>query len=233
MRAHLGPKTKIVLLNSPNNPSGVSWGEENYTTLTTELLSLRALTGRIVHIMSDEPYSKLVFKAHNLTPLFKLYDASWIVRSHSKDLGLAGDRIGYFSWSSSLHSSDLLGCLRNSARALGQVNASAFLQRLLPLVGNARVNVGEYKLRTQLFLKLFGECKISCASPAGGFFLFPKSPSPDEMKFVDALLQQGVLVVAGRGFGKPGYVRLSLTRPMEELQKAAQIFCVVYASLAT
>ena len=231
LSSSLTEKTKIVLINSPNNPSGVSWDQQTYDLLWQCLRNMREKTGRAVHVVSDEPYAKLQFSDTGIASVLKQYDASWLVRSHSKDLGLAGDRIGYFAWTRALHSPDLLGSLKNSARALGQVNASAFFQRLLPLVAEARVNVKEYQDRVNLFLKAFRKCNIPCAEPSGGFFLFPQSPQSDESVFVQELLKRGVLVVAGRGFGKNGYVRLSLTRPQEELREACRIFCEVHMSL--
>jgi aspartate aminotransferase len=227
---HLSIRTKLVILNSPNNPCGVSWSAETYAVFFDKLSQFRQKTSKKIHVLSDEPYSKLLFQPSDVAPLFNQYDATWIVRSHSKDLGLAGDRVGYFVWSSALHSQELLGSLRNAARALGQVNASAFFQRLLPLVGHAQVDVTEYQRRILLFTDLFAVHGIPCAHPAGGFFLFPQSPQPDETLFVSKLLQKGVLVVAGKGFGKPGFVRLSLTRPFAELQLAAEIFCETYVS---
>jgi aspartate aminotransferase len=225
----LSEKTKLVILNSPNNPCGVAWGHAELDTLSKRLFDFRIKDGRIVHIVSDEPYAKLIFSNTPALPkVLCSYDATWLVRSHSKDLGLAGDRIGYLVWSPSLHSSELLGSLRSSARSLGQVNASAFFQRLLPLVANAKVNVEEYQQRVEMFLSEFQKVGVSCATPAGGFFLFPKSPLAAEEPFVQQLLEEGVLVVAGKGFGKPGYVRLSLTRPRAELEQALRIFVNVY-----
>jgi aspartate aminotransferase len=143
------------------------------------------------------------------------------VRSHSKDLGLAGERIGYLAWGPQLAIPETLNALRNSARALGFVNAPALMQRLLPRVFNASVDVSQYKARVDAFVDILLEGGLECTRPRASFFVFPKSPIPDDNQFTERLVQEGVLAVPGSSFGKPGYFRCSLTQPLERVIEGA------------
>lgn len=230
LEAALTPATRLVLLNSPNNPTGVVYPRATCEALFEVLRRHRERTGRVVHVLSDEPYANLIFKSSQYVPLLPLYDALWVVRSHSKDLGLAGERIGYLAWGKALEGASTLGALRNAARSMGFVNAPALMQRLLPKVFDARVEISLYEERVNAFCDALEAEGVSCARPGGTFFVFPKAPTPDDRAFAAALLEKGVLVVPGSGFGKPGYVRCSLTRPLKEIQEAAEIYVSAFGS---
>jgi aspartate aminotransferase len=231
LEAALTPSTRLVILNSPNNPSGVVYPRATCEALFEVLRRHRERTGRVVHVLSDEPYANLIFKPSDYVPLLPLYDALWVVRSHSKDLGLAGERIGYLAWGKALEGASTLGALRNAARSMGFVNAPALMQRLLPKVFDARVDTGVYAERVRAFCDILAAGGVSCVRPGGTFFVFPKSPVLDDRAFSQALLEKGVLVVPGSGFGKPGYVRCSLSRPLEEVKEAANIYVLAYKAM--
>ena len=164
-----------------------------------------------------------MFGPGKVTPVLSVYEGTWLVRSHSKDLGLAGERIGYFAWTPYLAIDGTLAALRNSARALGFVNAPALMQRVLPHVFHASVDVAEYEKRTRDFVNLLEAAGIRCVRPGGSFFVFPRCPTVDDRAFCQKLLQDtGVLTVPGAGFGAPGYFRCSLTQSPERLRVAAQ-----------
>jgi aspartate aminotransferase len=222
----LTTKTKLVMVNSPNNPSGVVYSKETLESIAEILRRHRKKTGNIVHILSDEPYARLIFPSTIPVPsLLQLYDAVWMVRSHSKDLGLAGERIGYLVWNEFLNVPETLAACRNAARAMGFVNAPALMQRVLPLVYGIKVDISEYEKRVNLFCEILRLGGIECPKPGAGFFVFPKVPvrfKGDDKLFCSSLLKAGVLAVPGSGFGVPGSIRCSLTQNIQRVEDAAK-----------
>jgi aspartate aminotransferase len=221
LKAALSPRTRAIIVNSPNNPSGALYPESVLLEIAETLTRFHAETGRLVHLISDEPYARLLFNPSELVPILKIYPAAWLVRSHSKDLGLAGERIGYLAWGPQLALPETLNALRNSARALGFVNAPALMQRLLPRVFNASVDVLQYKQRVDAFVDILLAGGLECTRPRASFFVFPKSPMADDNAFTERLVGEGVLAVPGSSFGKPGYFRCSLTQPLERVIEGA------------
>ncbi|MBM3383263.1 MAG: pyridoxal phosphate-dependent aminotransferase [Betaproteobacteria bacterium] len=221
LKAALSPRTRAIIVNSPNNPSGALYPESVLLEIADTLNRFYSETGRLVHLISDEPYARLLFNPAELVPILKIYPAAWLVRSHSKDLGLAGERIGYLAWGPQLALPETLNALRNSARALGFVNAPALMQRLLPRVFSASVDVLQYKQRVDAFVDILLAGGLECTRPRASFFVFPRSPLGDDNAFTERLLGEGVLAVPGSSFGKPGYFRCSLTQPLERVIEGA------------
>lgn len=218
----LTARTRAVIINSPNNPSGALYPLEVLEGLVRCLEEHREKTGCVVHLISDEPYARLLYNQNDFVPVLAQYDASWLIRSHSKDLGLAGERIGYLAWGPALNRPETLNALRNSARALGFVNAPALMQRLLPKVFDASVDVSEYQRRVDAFVDILQKNHVECVRPKASFFVFPRSPIADDSLFCEQLVAAGVLAVPGSSFGKPGYFRCSLTQPIERVIEGAQ-----------
>lgn len=221
LRSALTPRTKAIIVNSPNNPSGALYPAGVLQSIAALLKAHHAETGRLVHLISDEPYARLLFNPADFVSVLPLYPAAWVVRSHSKDLGLAGERIGYLVWGPALAMPETLNALRNSARALGFVNAPALMQRLLPRVFDASVDVSQYRRRVDAFVDILQAAGIECARPRASFFVFPKSPLADDHAFTEQLVRAGVLAVPGSSFGKAGYFRCSLTQPLERVVEGA------------
>jgi aspartate aminotransferase len=223
IRSRLTPKTRMILTNSPNNPSGCVYPLEFWQELDRTLAEHQATTGRSVHVVSDEPYAHLTFEGIELPSVLGLVRNAWLVRSHSKDLGLAGERIGYIAWPSAPDDDTVLNALRAAARALGFVNAPALMQRLLPLVLRARVNTGIYEDRARIFCGILGEGGLAVERPSGTFFVLPQTPPGfSDEAFCEAAAQQGVLVVPAGAFGAPGFFRVSLTQRIELIEQAAK-----------
>lgn len=222
LRSALTDRTRAILINSPNNPSGALYPQNVIEGIADILNAHREETGRLVHMISDEPYARLLFNPKELVRVLELYPAAWLVRSHSKDLGLAGERIGYLAWGPSLALPETLNALRNSARALGFVNAPALMQRLLPRVFDATVDVSQYQKRVDAFVDILQQAGLECVRPRASFFVFPKSPIADDSAFTEALVSHGVLAVPGSSFGKPGYFRCSLTQPLDRVVEGAR-----------
>lgn len=221
LKSKITKKTKAIILNTPNNPAGVSYSEKTLIHITLLLQELKESNGQIVQLISDEPYNRVVFNQNEITRVLKLYEHSWIVRSFSKDLGLAGERIGFIAWRKELAHFEVINAFRNASRILGFVSAPRLMQRLLPLVYHARVDVDVYKKRVDAFIRILKEVNIESVHPSAGFFVFPKCPFEDDFKFCEDLISCGVLCVPGRGFGCPGYFRASLTQPQERIEEAA------------
>lgn len=218
----LTERTRVVILNSPNNPTGVVYPPALLQDMALVIERHNAKSTIKVHVISDEPYARLLFKGVTCASFLALFETGWLVRSHSKDLGLAGERIGYIAVGPRLSLPETLPALRNAARALGFVNAPALMQRLLPRVFSARVDVDEYERRVDLFIAILASGGIDCVRPGGAFFVFPRSPLANDRAFCQLLLEAGVLCVPGSGFGTPGYFRCSLTQPLEFVRTAAE-----------
>ncbi|OPY83397.1 MAG: Aspartate aminotransferase [Syntrophorhabdus sp. PtaU1.Bin153] len=218
-------KTKAILLNSPNNPTGTIYSEETLRELAS-LLYRERKTGKKICIVSDDAYKKLVYGDVPLPNIFQIYDLVIAVTSHSKDLAIPGERVGYIAISPSIEESDsLISALMFSSRALGFVNAPALFQRIVARFQNSSVNIDEYREKRDVMYNTLIDAGFECVKPTGAFYLFPKSPVPDELQFVRTLQnEEHILVVPGRGFGKEGYFRVAYCVPMKKIVGAIEGF---------
>lgn len=218
-------KTKIILLNSPNNPTGTVYSEETLRELASLLYKERK-AGRKICIVSDDAYKKLVYGDVPLPNIFQIYDLVIAVTSHSKDLAIPGERIGYIAISPSIEEADsLISALMFSSRALGFVNAPALFQRIIGNFQNNSVNIDAYREKRDVMYNTLMNAGFECVKPTGAFYLFPKSPIPDELQFVRILQnEERILVVPGRGFGKEGYFRIAYCVPMKKIVGAVEGF---------
>jgi aspartate aminotransferase len=218
-------KTKAILLNSPNNPTGAVYTEESIKGLI-RLLNTKRAQGQDIYIICDDAYKKLVYDGFRLPNLFGLYDLVYAVTSHSKDLALPGERIGYVAISPRVPDYELMvSGLMISMRTLGFVNAPALFQRIAGKFQRASVNIGEYAKKRDVLYEILMEAGFECVKPMGAFYMFPKSPIPDELEFIRTLQQEErIMVVPGRGFGRKGYFRIAYCVPMETIQKSREGF---------
>ncbi len=217
----LTSKTKAVLINSPNNPTGAIYSEESLKQLA-ELLYAERRNGRDIYIVADEAYRKIVYSESTLPDLFNIYDYVISVTSHSKDLALPGERIGYVAISPRINDAPLLvSGLMIAIRALGFVNAPALFQRVVAKFQENSVSIADYEKKRDVMYGTLIEAGFECVKPQGAFYLFPKSPLQDEVEFVMRLQQEErILLVPGRGFGREGYFRIAYCVPMEAILKA-------------
>lgn len=206
----LNAKTKAIIINSPNNPSGRVYDEKSLTLLGKMLSKHRKSTGRTVYLLSDEPYSKLVYNDIKVPSIFRAHADSILITSHSKDLSLPGERIGFLAVNPQMENwKEAVDGLTFCNRILGFVNAPALMQRILPHLDGVTVNIGEYRRKRDLLCNGLAQAGYSFSKPEGAFYLFIKSPIPDDVLFVKSLLQENILAVPGVGFGTPGYFRLA------------------------
>ncbi len=213
--AALTPRTRAVMLNSPNNPTGALYSAESLAELNA------ALAGRDVLVLSDEPYRALVYDGRQAPETPPLIERCVIADSFSKSLALPGERIGYLALSPRIAEwAALRDACTFSNRVLGFVNATALWQLVVAEAGEAKVDVAAYQAKRDLLCEALKRCGYELTPPAGAFYVFPKTPIPDDVAFVKSLLKEGILAVPGAGFGRPGYFRLSLTVPYDMIQRS-------------
>jgi len=210
----LNEKTKAVIINSPNNPTGVVYSREELKQLAKILKKHSDKSGRPVYLISDDPYKKITFDGVEATNILELYENSIYITSHSKDIALPGERIGFVAVHPKCEDADnLMAGLIFSNRVLGFVNAPALIQRVLKNVQGVTVNVEQYRKKRDFLYAELVRIGYEVVKPQGAFYFFPKSPIEDEVEFVIKLAENKVLVVPGRGFGCPGYFRISYCLP--------------------
>ena len=206
----LGERTKAIIINSPNNPSGRVYDAASMERLGKILAAHSKKTGKTVYLLSDEPYSKLVYDGVKVPSVFQAYPESLLITSHSKDLSLPGERIGFIAANPRMENlKETVDGLTFCNRILGFVNAPALMQRILPYLEGVSVNVAEYRRKRDLLCQGLLSAGYKFTKPEGAFYLFIKSPIPDDVLFVQTLLQENILGVPGTGFGAPGYFRLA------------------------
>ncbi|MBL7124919.1 MAG: pyridoxal phosphate-dependent aminotransferase [Dehalococcoidales bacterium] len=231
VEAAIGVKTKAVLINSPNNPTGVIYSEDFIHQLGELLSKKEAQYGTQIFLISDEPYRKIIYDGCKYPQVWSHYRQSIVVTSHSKDLALPGERIGYVAVHPDCsHREELVAGLIYCNRTL-YTNAPALMQHVVRHLQSVTVSVAEYQRKRDFLYDHLNEMGYSVVKPEGAFYMFPKSPLEDEVAFVRELQQWRVLTVPGRGFGSPGYFRISycihdrtLEGSLAGFAKAAQRF---------
>jgi len=206
----IGPMTKAVLINSPNNPTGVVYSKETLDGIGRLLTEKGRELGRTIYLVSDEPYAKIVYDGITVPAVFNSYRNSIMVTSHSKDLALPGERIGYIAIHPEIESPGLLmDGLIFSNRVLGFVNAPALMQRIVASLQKESVNIDEYREKRDILFNHLTSLGFEMIKPQGAFYLFPKSPVPDDVEFIGMAQKYNLLLVPGSGFGLPGYFRIA------------------------
>lgn len=221
----INPKTRAILLNSPNNPTGAVYSEKSISDLVT-LLNRKRSEGQDIYLVADDAYRKLVYDDIQLPNLFRAYDLTCSINSHSKDLALPGERIGYLAISPHLPDADMLiSGLMITQRTLGFVNAPALFQRIVSKFQRTSVEIAEYQRKRDVLYNALVQGGFECVKPRGAFYMFPRSPVADELKFIRSLQQdERIMVVPGRGFGKRGYFRIAYCVPMATIEKSIDGF---------
>lgn len=210
IEAAISPKTRAVLVNSPNNPSGQIYPADQLNGLANLLRAKSAEFGRPVFLLSDEPYRFLTYDGVEVPPILPLYEYTVVMGSFSKSLSLAGERIGYILPNPAMDGVDkLLAGLILCNRILGFVNAPVIGQMIVAGALSEGVDVSIYDDRRQAMASILDDVGIAYTMPKGAFYFFPKAPGGDDMAFVNRLLGENILAVPGRGFGCPGYFRLT------------------------
>ena len=210
IREAISERTRAIIINSPNNPSGAIYPEEDLSSLCSLLYQKQDEYGTEIFIISDEPYRRLIYDGLTYPQVFPHYDNTIIVNSHAKDLGLPGERIGYIAVHPSYgYKEELVDGFIFCTRTLGFVNAPALMQHVVKTLQGLTVDIAEYQGKRDYLYNSLTDLGYSVIKPQGAFYLFPKSPLDDDVLFVDALQEWNVLTVPGKGFGTPGHFRIS------------------------
>ncbi|WP_305042757.1 pyridoxal phosphate-dependent aminotransferase [Geoalkalibacter sp.] len=208
--AAIGPRTRALILNSPNNPTGVIYPRETLAALGRMLEEKEKELGRQIYVISDEPYARLSYDGKQVPAIFACIRNAVIATSHSKDLALPGERIGYLAANPLMREVELFmeGAVFCN-RVLGFVNAPALMQLLVAGLQRASVDITEYQHKRDVLYAHLSKLGFEMVKPDGGFYLFPKSPLADDVEFVKTAQRHNLLLVPGSGFGAPGFFRIA------------------------
>ena len=220
-RDSITPVTRGVLINSPNNPTGVLYSSDVLENLCEIIRQKEKEYGTEIYLVSDEPYRRIIFDQLEYPHIFDHHQRSIVATSHSKDLALPGERIGYIA----IHpecpdKEEIIDGMVFCNRTLGFVNAPALAQHLVASLQSVTVDVSLYERKRDVLYSELIEMGYSVVRPQGAFYMFPKAPIEDDVEFVDKLKEERVLAVPGTGFGLPGYFRLSYCLNDETIEGA-------------
>ncbi len=210
IEAAITKKTKAILINSPNNPTGTIYSEADLKGLGLLLEDMSRRHGHAIYLVSDEPYRKIVYDGVEVPSVFNIYGETMAVTSFSKDLSLPGERIGYVAVHPDLSDkAAVLDGLTLCNRILGYVNAPAFIQRAVSHLLETSVDIDQYRKKRDILWENLVSFGYEVDKPQGSFYLFPRSPIEDDVTFVSALQEENILTVPGTGFAGPGYFRIA------------------------
>ncbi len=214
-------KTRAVLINSPNNPTGVVYGAAEIAALGEMLEKASRRLGRRIYLVSDEPYRKIVYDGVKVPSVLAAYPHSVVVSSYSKDLSLAGERLGFVAVNPAAEdAATLVEVIVLANRILGYVNAPSLIQLAVARIQGESVDPHIYQRRRDRLYGALSGMGYQVVKPQGAFYLFPRSPLADDVKFVGLLKEERVLVVPGSGFGGPGHFRISYAVPEATIEKS-------------
>lgn len=225
IRANINEKTAAVMINSPNNPTGVIFDEENIKALADMLRQMSEKLGRTIYLISDEPYRELVYDDVKVPYVTRYYDDTLVCYSFSKSISLPGERIGYILISPRINDfASVKAAVAGAGRALGFVCAPSMLQRLVAECLGKTSDISVYDKNRRLLLSSLTEYGYKVIKPQGAFYLFIKSPSGDGVEFSERAKGMDVLIAPSDDFGIPGYVRLSYCVKTETIERALPTF---------
>ncbi|ABK98671.1 pyridoxal phosphate-dependent aminotransferase [Pelobacter propionicus] len=203
-------KTRAILICSPNNPTGVIYPAESLARLGEVVKKVHKRNGHLIYVISDEPYARIAYDGKQVPNIFPLIESSVIVTSHSKDLALPGERIGYLAANPRMDTvMQFMAGAVFSNRVLGFVNAPALMQRLVTNLQDESVDIAAYQDKRDLLVRELTALGFKMVIPDGAFYLFPQSPLADDVAFVKLAQKHHILLVPGAGFGAPGFFRIA------------------------
>jgi aspartate aminotransferase len=228
LEAALTPRSKVVLMNSPNNPTGVIYPAATLKELGELLQRKERQFNTKIYLLSDEPYKKLIYGGLTYPEIYSHHANALSVTSHAKDLALPGERIGYIA----IHPDcadlqDLISGMSFTTRTLGFVNAPALMQRALVHLQGVTVDMQQYERKRDFLCDNLSAMGYQLVKPQGAFYIFPKTPIADDVAFVEALQAKHILTVPGRGFGGPGHFRIAYCVEDRTIERAMDGFRAV------
>ncbi|WP_147565912.1 pyridoxal phosphate-dependent aminotransferase [Clostridium tyrobutyricum] len=225
LEAKINSKTKVVIINSPNNPTGIVYSEKLIKDLSELLDKKQREFNTSIYLISDEPYREIVYDGVKVPYILNYYRNSIVGYSYSKSLSLPGERIGYVVCSSEADDFDnIMQALNVANRILGFVNAPSLFQRVIAKCLDAEVDVNIYKKNRDLLYGHLTKIGFSCVKPQGAFYLFPKSLIQDDVEFAKEAKKFNLLIVPGSAFKCPGHFRLSYCISYDKIEKSLDSF---------
>jgi len=221
IEAAINNRTRAIIINTPNNPTGVIYPAESLRNLGEMIERKERELERQIYVISDEPYARISYDGHAVPNIFPYVTNSVVVTSHSKDLALPGERIGYLAANPSMTHVELFmeGAIFCN-RTLGFVNAPALMQRLVAKLQQESVDIAAYQQKRDILYSNLTEMGFTMVKPDGAFYLFPKSPLADDVAFVRSAQKHNLLLVPGAGFGAPGYFRVAYCVDMGMIERS-------------
>lgn len=224
-------KTRVMLINSPNNPTGVIYSREQLTALVALLEAKSREFGKPIWLVADEPYRFLAFDGADVPSVLPLYPYAVCISSFSKNLSLPGERVGYVIMAPQLpEKAELMAGLTLTNRILGFVNPPVVGQHIMVAALGSQVDLSIYARRRDIMAQTLDAAGYDYLMPAGAFYFFPKAPGGDDVAFVNRLLEERVLAVPGTGFGCPGHFRLAFCVDEEVIRNSANGFAAARAA---
>lgn len=225
LKNKISSKTKAVIINSPNNPTGVVYSEKVIKDLSKVLSDKEKELGISIYLISDEPYREIVYDKVKIPYILKYYKNSFIGYSYSKSLSLPGERIGYIVANTDMDCfEEVMASLNVANRILGFVNAPSLFQRVIANCLEDEVDISVYQRNRDALYNHLINLGFSCVKPQGAFYLFPRTPIEDDKKFCEDAKQFNLLLVPGSAFGCPGHVRLAYCISYDSIQNSFKAF---------
>ena len=231
-REALGDRTRVVIINSPNNPTGVLYPEETLAEIGEAIRDAEREHGTEIYLVSDEPYRRILFDGLEYPHVFHHHERAIVATSHSKDLALPGERIGYVAIHPRCPDGErLMDGLVFCNRTLGFVNAPALMQRIVARLQDVTVDVADYQRKRDFLYGALTDIGYEVTRPDGAFYMFPRSPVEDDVAFVAELQRRRLLAVPGAGFGLGGHFRISYCVDDATLEGAIPAFRDAYQAV--
>jgi aspartate aminotransferase len=219
------PRTRALIITTPNNPTGVVYSRESLGRLSALLKEKQEELGTFIYLLSDEPYRKIVYEKTSCHGALSIYENTIMVTSHSKDLGLPGARIGWIVIHPSAADADrLFSAMAFATRTLGFVNAPSLMQKAIEACLEESVDVSWYRRKRDRLYEFLTGAGYDVVKPGGAFYIFPKAPGGDDIAFCQVMAKRRVLIVPGSGFGTPGYFRIAYCTEDEIIEAALPAF---------
>lgn len=223
--AAITPQTRVVMFNSPNNPTGCVYSEASVTALASLVNRVNEGRERPVFLLSDEPYRFLAYDGARVPPVLSKSPYAIVLGSFSKSLSMAGERVGYLAANPAMPGIEtFMAAVALTTRTLGYVNAPIIGQKLASRILGSGIDLGIYVERRAKMLAVLDGAGLEYTRPGGAFYVFPRTPCEDDVRFVGHLLKHGILAVPGTGFGCPGHMRLSYSVENDVIERSADAF---------
>jgi aspartate aminotransferase len=226
----LSPRTKAVLINSPNNPSGAVYSEETILRLASVLTEKSKEYGHVIYLITDEPYREIAFSGVKVPFVPKYYPNTLVCYSWSKALSLPGERMGYVLVAEDMEEKEeVFAAVAGASRSLGYVSAPSLFQRVCAMCADDTSDISVYETNRNILVKGLRDVGFTCVEPEGTFYMFPQTLIPDDLAFCEKAKDFDLLIVPGSGFGCPGHTRISYCVPTERAERSLEAFAKLAA----